>query len=63
MPKLNKKQQRINYLSGIYNALNRPTVNVTDLSEGVYSYDQEKIKQVLATLKNLLADDNIRTAE
>jgi hypothetical protein len=58
-----KKQKRINYLVGIYNALNETKSNVTDLSEGVYSYDQQKIKQVLATVKDLLADDNIRPAE
>lgn len=63
MVKVNKKQKRIKYLVGIYNALNETKSNVTDLSEGVYSYDQSKIKQVLETVKDLLADDNIRPAE
>lgn len=63
MAKVNKKQQRIKYLVGIHNALNTTETNVTEMSEGYYSYKQEKIKQVLATINGLLAEDGVYPAE
>jgi len=63
MATVNKKKQRIKYLVGIHTALNTAETNVTEMSEGFYSYRQEKIKQVLATVKELLAEDGIYPAE
>jgi hypothetical protein len=49
------KQQRVKYLVGIFNALNETKTG----ADGVCEYDIKTIKQVLATVKRLLAQDGI----
>ncbi len=51
----NKKQNRIKYLAGIYSALDEVEIGV----DGKCAYPKEKIKQVLETVKHLLAEDGI----
>jgi hypothetical protein len=62
MPKENMKQNRIKRLIGIRNTLNNTETRPSDLGEGYYSYNQEKIKQVLATVDDLLANDGVKPA-
>ena len=56
---MSKKQERVKYLVGIHNALTEATCSVEDMSEGVFCFEQDKIKQVLATVKHLLKLDGI----
>jgi len=55
----NKKQDRIKYLAGIYAALDEAEMG----ADGKCAYPKEKIKQVLCTVKHLLAEDGIRPFE
>ncbi len=56
---MTKKQERVKYLVGIHSALCEATCSVEDMSEGVFCFDQAKIKQILATVKHLLKMDRI----
>lgn len=53
---MSKKQERIKYLVGIYNAL---SVSESG-ADGRLSYSRDAIKSVLETVKHLLAEDGIR---
>ena len=56
---MTKKQERVKYLVGMHSALCEATCSVEDMSEGVFCFEQDKIKQVLATVKHLLKLDGI----
>jgi hypothetical protein len=56
---MSKKQERIKFLVGIRNAINEPEVSVDDNDKGNYTYKQNKIKSVLATIDHLLKEDGI----
>lgn len=56
---VSKKQDRIKYLAGIYAALDEAEMG----TDGKCVYPKEKIKQVLETVKHLLAEDGIRPLE
>ncbi len=57
---MSKKQERIKYLFGIYNAINECGEQaVFDAENGVLAYKKETIKQVLETVKHLLKQDGI----
>jgi hypothetical protein len=56
---MSAKKQRVSYLIGIHTALAKAECSVTDMNDGVYCYKQDKIKQVLATLRALLKADGI----
>ncbi len=56
---MSKKQDRIKYLAGIYDALDEAEMG----ADGKCVYPKEKIQQVLETVKHLLAEDGIRPLE
>lgn len=55
---MSKKEARVKYLVGIYNALDDTKMG----ADGVCEYPVEKIKQVLETVKHLLSADGIQPA-
>ena len=56
---MSKKQERVKCLVALHSALCEATCSVEVISEGVYCFDHEKIKQILATVKHLLKLDGI----
>ena len=53
---MSKKQERIKYLVGIYNALNVSELGI----DGRLSYSRNTITSVIDTVKHLLEEDGIR---
>ncbi|MND11734.1 hypothetical protein D3C87_820660 [compost metagenome] len=53
---MSKKQERVKYLAGIYAALDEADMG----ADGKCAYPKEKIKQVLETVKHLLAEDGVK---
>ncbi|HHQ4679038.1 TPA: hypothetical protein ACSP3E_002330 [Aeromonas veronii] len=56
---MSKKRERVKYLAGIYAALDEAEIG----ADGKCAYPKEKIKQVLETVKHLLAEDGIMPLE
>jgi hypothetical protein len=52
---MSKKENRVQYLVGIYKALDETESG----ADGKCVYPREKIKQVLETVKHLLAEDGV----
>lgn len=52
---MSKKEVRVKYLAGIYAALDETEMG----ADGKCVYPKEKIKQVLETVKHLLAEDGV----
>lgn len=53
---MSKKEVRVKYLAGIYAALDETEMG----ADGKCVYPKEKIKQVLETVKHLLAEDGVK---
>jgi hypothetical protein len=54
---MSKKKERIKYLVGIRNAINKP--DVQPIMPDDYLYNKNTIKSVLKTIDHLLAEDGI----